>query len=420
MANLKKNRGDLILILLSLVPLLFWFSPSKFTSLGSSFQALGQAAGLVGAAMFSLVILLSVKIKWLDDHFNGLNKVYKTHHTLGAVAFILLLLHPIFLTIQYMTYSFNAGFSFFFLNNTLSILFGKISLLLMIVALILTFFIILRYERWKFFHKFLAYSFLLASLHVYLIPSDVSRNLPLRIYMLSLIGAAIFCSFILRHLIKKTYAYYITEVKQMHEITEITLAPEKEELKFKPGQFLFIKFKTMSEQHPFSISSSPSEKELKISVKNLGDYTSQIKNLTAGTKAEIHGPFGKFLPGDFKEQIWVAGGIGIAPFLGVARGIKNFPEVKATLFYTTTNKKEAVYLDELGKISKSHANLKVIPWFTEEKGRITLEAIRKLASIENKEIFLCGPVSMMRSLRLQLVSNGISKHKIYSEEFNLQ
>ena len=52
-------------------------------------------------------------------------------------------------------------------------------------------------------------------------------------------------------------------------------------------------------------------------MKALGDYTQSLKNLKPGTIAEIEGAFGKFSYTHYGDspQIWIAGGIGVTPFL---------------------------------------------------------------------------------------------------------
>ena len=77
----------------------------------------------------------------------------------------------------------------------------------------------------------------------------------------------------------------------------------------------------MNELHPFTISSAPQEDVLRLTVKASGDFTRHLfSNLKAGMDAVIEGAYGMF---DYKtggqKQIWVAGGIGVTPFLSFIR-----------------------------------------------------------------------------------------------------
>ena len=148
----------------------------------------------------------------------------------------------------------------------------------------------------------------------------------------------------------------------------------------------------------------------------IGDYTKDIKNIKSGEPALIEGPYGRF-KSNAKDQIWVAGGIGITPFLSMA---KNLKEKKADLYYCVNKKEEAVFLPELKAIAEKNKNFNLIPHYSNEKGHITANYINNTSkNIKEKDILLCGPVSMMTSLKKSFKSLGINTNKIRSEEFKL-
>jgi len=112
MPKIKNNLGWVIFIVLSLVPVVFWYflKPinARFVSLTTSLTSLGQITGLVGMAMFSLTLVLSARLKFLENYFGGLNKVYIAHHIFGSIAFILLLFHPLILAGKFIQVSIEA------------------------------------------------------------------------------------------------------------------------------------------------------------------------------------------------------------------------------------------------------------------------------------------------------------------------
>ena len=98
--NLIKKSGWWILSILSIIPLVLWIFQLPqgllFSNLSFFIRSLGDMAGLCGMAMFSLVIILSARLKVFEHFFNGINQAYIAHHVFGGLALCLLLFHPLF------------------------------------------------------------------------------------------------------------------------------------------------------------------------------------------------------------------------------------------------------------------------------------------------------------------------------------
>jgi predicted ferric reductase len=432
--NVKKlNYGWFLVLLFSLFPVVLWIlSPSfipRFSSFSVSMSNIGQLAGLIGAAMFAINLMLSTRLKFIEKLFFGLNRVYYRHSQLGQIAFILLLFHPLFLLPKYAGNSFYKAALFLLPGNNLPVNFGWLALVGMILLIIATLYIPLKYNFWKVSHKFFGLFFFLASLHIWFIPSDVSHYLPLRIYMLgiSLVGlsAYIYYTLLGKFFVKK-FDYTVKSVNILNsKVVNIEMEPLQKRLQFNPGQFVFVSFngeRISSESHPFSITSSPDSNSISVTAKKLGDYTEKLGNLPVGTKAKIEGPFGVFSYNisENNRQIWIAGGIGITPFISMAKSLKLGDDYNIDLYYCLKNESEAVYLNELKKISFSlNGKFKIIPYYSDSRGYINADVIeRQSVKLGNKDIFICAPPTMIESLKMQLKEKGISKKFIYSEEFS--
>lgn len=429
----KNNYGWLVVLGLSIFPVFLWISYQtpypRFSNFAISMASIGQILGLVGTAMFAITLILSARLKFLEKYFYGLNIVYKRHNQLGQISFILLLFHPLFLIPKYAGNSIYYAAVFLVPNGSWAQNWGLFSLITMILLIVLTLYWKPRYDIWRWTHKFLGFSFFLAALHIWLIPSDMSRYMPLRIYMLGLAFLALLAftyKTVLGRFLVKRYNYVITEVVSLSRVVEkITLEPVKEQMKFNAGQFVFISFldnNISSEAHPFSIASNPEEKNLTIIAKSLGDYTKNLANLTVGSWAQIEGPFGVFSykNSEFKDQIWISGGIGITPFLSMAKSLKLDENYNIDLYYCMNSKSEAILLDELERISVSLNNsFIVIPYCSDKLGFIKADVIQKISgSLDFKDIFLCAPPPMIKSLKTQFAKKGIDKNLLHSEEFN--
>lgn len=438
MKRYNTHTGWIIVAILAIIPVLIWLTmlpfSLRFGSIVAIFTSLGQVAGLVGIVLFAISLILSARLKFFDRHLSGLNRVYLNHSRIGAIAFILLLFHPLFLTVQYLSISLPSAASFLFSFSYWPTNFGKIALFAMIVLLVLTLFVSLRYHVWKKTHKYLGVAFFIASLHAFLIPSDISMNLVLRWYVLSLsalgIVAYIYRTILGRFLVKR-YLYTVAEVKQLNAIiTEIALVPfqPNKTMPYAPGQFAFISFADpliSSEQHPFSIVSTPESNELRFAIKKSGDYTRHIEKLQKGVMASIEGAYGKFTLSEIpnKRQIWIAGGIGITPFVSMAQYLFHQPENKEyaiDLYYCVRNDSELAYQNLLAEFASNNKNFHLISFCSDMQGRINAKVVQDTSNgLENKDILICGPSVMMRMLREQLGQLGVSKRNIHSEDFQL-
>jgi|SRR3989339_441351 len=430
----KHNYNPLIITALTVAPVVLWYlSPTptpRFFDTTTTLANFGQIFGLAGAALFAINMILSARLKFFDKIFIGLNHMYVAHKHIGQLALIFLLVHPLLLIQKYAGGSAALAFAFLIPGQNWNNNWGIFALGIMILLIILTLYLRPKYNIWKITHKFMGLAFFFASLHIYLIPSDVARYLPLRIYMLTLAGLGLITFFyraVLGRLLVKRRIYTVSSVKQLNQdVTQIDLKPDGKPILFNAGQFLFTHFidKNISaEIHPFSFASANTDNGISIVAKNLGDYTNQLSKLSIGAKAKIEGPYGAF---DFKiskyrKQIWIAGGIGITPFLSMVESLTPNNDYQIDLYYCVKNKSEAVGLEKITtRAGILNQKLKIILFCSDDLGFIDSEKIAKMSGgISEREFFICAPPAMITALRKQLTQHGIDKKLIHSEEFNL-
>lgn len=413
-------------ILLAIIPTLLWFSidpsPLRFSSIELTLTSVGQITGLIGLSLFAFNTFLSARFKWFEKVFGPLNRIYVYHHLSGILVWILLIIHPLGLL---STYGIRLLFPYY--GNWARNL-GLASLLFFDTLIILTLFIKIPYHVWKNTHKLMGLVLAMGAIHSFFVPSDISTHTPLRIYMFSILvisfGAYLFHTVLGKRFVKKT-SFMVTRVTPLSNatVTEIAMTPLNKNLIFSPGQFGFFTFDSPKyiESHPFSFTSNPADQLLTIAAKNSGDYTSRLSKLTPGVTARIEGPFGQFsyVYHSRPRQIWVAGGIGITPFVSMAKSLptSNF---QVDLFYAVKSESEAVYHDVFTQITKSNPNFRYILWNSEKAGRISATNILSpQEDLKKLDIFICGPLPMMKSLRSQFNKMQVRHSHIHTEEFNL-
>lgn len=419
-------------LLVLVAPVFLWWVDDVgrqwFGNWYSSATTWGQLVGIAGMGLLAGNLLLSGKWRFFDKWFGGLDKAYGLHRSSGKVATYLITAHLVLMSLRFWDGSFVPVTQFVLDLTYQPVLFGKVAYLILVGIVLITIFARMEYEAKRRIHKWMGVAVLFAGLHVFFIPSDVAANIPLRLYLVSLITLAL-VSYLIKTVIPKRWwlspNFIVEDVKTvLGGITEITLKPITGGRKFVPGQFAFYQFLApgLSEVHPFTISGSAVAEgsRWKIDAKESGDFTSRLAALPVGTKVLVEGPFGGFLANMREETkaVWVAGGIGITPFLSYLRthaDSRDWMGKSITLYYSVADGRAPFLLELQGIEDSSQGALRVILWNTNERSRLTTRDILSAGSA----YYLCGPGAMISSLRKQLRAKGVSAGNINFEEFKL-
>ncbi len=222
---------------------------------------------------------------------------------------------------------------------------------------------------------------------------------------------------------EKKLKYRVQEVKDLAaNIIEITLAPQEKKLKYKAGQYIFLSFmneKIGPEEHPFSLVSSPADANLRLVIKTIGDYVQNLKGLPIGSRAIVRGPLGKFSFLNFKNknQIWIAGGVGIAPFLSMSKILAEHQDYSATLFYCANTEAEMILINELKAVAIASKNFQVVSFCADKQGFITAEDIKRtVGEVKDKAILFSGPKPMVSALRQEFLEFGALETNFHTDD----
>jgi NAD(P)H-flavin reductase len=207
----------------------------------------------------------------------------------------------------------------------------------------------------------------------------------------------------------------------------------------KAGQFASLMIMSAdgwSEPHSFSISGAPEESNIRLTIKNVGKFTSAINDLKPETAVRCKGPFGAFCKDiDTKPSIvLLAGGVGIAPFLSVLRHFRNIKAGnKVVLFWVNKSIEDIFSLDETAAMTHE-LSLRVVyclsrdddvqrhfrsnnPEVFYEKGRLSGDILVKYGITKNAAFYLCGPLSMMESVIMELGKLDVGRSLVQQERF---
>jgi predicted ferric reductase len=191
----------------------------------------------------------------------------------------------------------------------------------------------------------------------------------------------------------------------------------------KPGQFAFVHGGRWEGRHPFTIASAWHEQDRKVVfvTKELGDFTSSLKDRARrGAAVKIEGPYGAFtFEDDCSLQIWIAGGVGITPFVAMMRQRQREPgsdDHEIHLFYTSESNHEEgmAKLSALAKGAAVHCHF----LHTHRDGFLTGERVRlDVPAWQAASVWFCGPAAFGQAIRRDLVAHGLGPRRFHQELF---
>jgi len=300
------------------------------------------------------------------------------------------------------------------------------------------------YQKWKLqYHhiKGLHNSTFLLSILIFLHvlgSSTTVISVVLRVYFIVLAAVAL-TAYVYHKLLRpwlKDPVYRVVKVEQpSDQVTTVGFELEKGiPVRHLPGQFAFYRFLRGvpgKEEHPFTISAgtkgSDQSSYLSFTAKALGDFTEALPSVQVGDHLKVNGPYGIFSYRSISQEspmVWIAGGIGITPFLSMARSlIQEDDAPRPVLLWNARRPEDFIYSDELKKAAEL---VPVLDGQQEHwdgrRGRISEDLLQDVLSgelIRSAVFFICGPPAMMTAVRGSLARLGVDSSHIMWERFSL-
>jgi len=206
-------------------------------------------------------------------------------------------------------------------------------------------------------------------------------------------------------------------------------------INYKAGQFITLVFDHHAEEirRSYSLSSSPDEEYLSITVKRIanGEISRYLlSKIKPGDMINAVEPAGRFTVTGFdteKDVFLFAAGSGIVPVFSQLKYMLTRPgNSSLTLIYSNQNEGSILFKDELNELAGiHHRRLKIVHLLSSQANRLTNLMVEQLIrqhlkfGINNAEIYTCGPFEYMRMIRLTLLFMGFEPGQIRKENFVL-
>ncbi len=405
---------------------------------GGALAAAGQLTALLGTYAALLEIVLMSRAPFLDQAF-GMDRLAWAHKWLGFATVWLIAGHVGPHGRRVRRSVTGSGF----LDEAATLVTTYPFILLALAAFVLFVVVALSsirasrrrmaYETWFTTHLYVYLAVALAFAHQVVVGSDFANDTVARGYWIGLYVVALGLLVAFR-----VVAPIVTSAR--HRLVVANVVPEApgvvsiyltgrdlDRLPVRAGQYFLFRFLTVEgwyRAHPFSLSAAPNGRYLRITVKDLGDWTHRLQTVSVGTRVFIEGPYG-VLTGARRTRrkvLLVGGGVGIAPLRSMLEAFPADPGDMAVV-YRARRVDEIVFASELDHLARARgASVHYLigrrgePGVPAEPlGPATLAAI--VPDAADRDAYLCGPASLMEEARASLRSLGVPHDRIHLENF---
>ena len=172
--------------------------------------------------------------------------------------------------------------------------------------------------------------------------------------------------------------------------------------------------------HPYSLSAAPTEKLMRITVKDLGDHSADLIHLRPGVRVFLEGPYGAFTSNRAtrKHVLLIGGGVGITPIRAIAEEFGD--SVQIDLIYRVSNEEELVLKQELDFMAQRSNGSMTVHYLVGSRNQHPMNAksILKIAPyFADSDIYICGPEGMVEAVRKAAREVGVPKNRFHDEAF---
>ena len=407
------------------------------STLGGILTGIGQLTALYGTYLALIQLVLMSRSPWLDQAF-GMDRLAAAHRWIGFATVWLLLGHGVFTTVGYAIgdhrnpvaelLTLVTTYPYVLMATVSGGLFAAVAISSIRMARRK-----LSYETWYGIHLYAYLAIALGFLHQLFVGTDFIHDPVAVAYWVALYVAA--AGLVLAHRVLDPI-----RLNLRHRLRVASVVPEGpgvfsiyvtgrdlDRLAVRSGQYFVWRFLTRDgwwRGHPFSISSAPNGSWLRITVKELGDWSTRLQRMPVGTRVVVEGPYGILtgLKRTRQRVLLIAGGIGITPMRALLEALPARPG-DLTLLYRVRQETDIVFRTELEALARIRgAEVQYLPGRRQPPpsgidplGPAGLQAL--VPDVRDRDVYVCGPIAMMEHVESSLRRLGLPSRQLHVERF---
>jgi len=397
-----------------------------------------QYSGVLGIGVMSVAMILATRARWLEGWLGGLDKMYWLHKWLGISGLSIAVFH--YGWAQGVKWLVQAGVltrkahhhggpelegleKILRENRGLGETVGEWAFYVMVVLLIIALIRQVPYRIFAWTHTWMCAVFLALVYHTVIMFTFAHWTTPVGAVLLLLLAAgtvsAVIVLLVQFGVIRRATEGRVTGVRPLPESrsVEVTVDLASGWKGHQPGQFAFLTVGKEANAHPFTISSAwADDGKIVFLIKALGDFTSRLSHeIAQGDRVRVEGPYGGFTFDGPARQVWVAGGVGITPFLSrlnhLAAQAAGAPKAADIDLYYCTRLEDRLFEAELSDLAvRAGVRLNIRQEATHgylDAGHLR----REVPDVARASVWFCGPEAFGRNLRRGLKLPGSRFHQ---------
>ncbi len=395
-------------------------------------------SGLLSISLMSAAMFLATRPAWLEGPLGGMDRIYRTHKWAGIMACAFAALHWLIEMSSDILKALvgregrvpkdNFG-GFLEVLRDLAEDLGEWAIYVVLAMLVITLWQRLPYRPWRFLHRAMPLLYLMLAFHALLLAPVAYWAQPVGVLLALLIAGGIYGSVMsLGGHIGRSRQVRGEVVSVSHaspEVIAVRCRLEHDWPGHRPGQFAFVSFDTSEGQHPFTIASADrGDREITFQIKALGDYTRRLAGrLEAGQAVSVEGPYGRFdiaRQQRSAQQIWIAGGIGVTPFLAWLEALQGKPGEAATadLHYCTRDRNGDPFVARLEALCDRLPAIRLHVHGSRQGQELNAETLAAGGdSARPAEVWFCGPQGLAEALHDGLRKVWCGRLRFHEEAF---
>lgn len=391
----------------------------------------GQLAGLSGTYLMLLMLLLVARLPVIERSL-GHDRLVRWHRLLGQWPIYLITLHIVLITAGYAEADRTGVVHQFsqLVESYPDVLAALVAFGLIVVAAVLSIRQVrraMRYETWWSIHLYMYLALVLAYSHqIANGQSFVGHPLDRWFWAALWIGTgATVLAWrvvvpVVRSLRHDLRVVGVTE--EAHGICSIVCrGRDLAGLQVQGGQFFQWRFLTRGHwwsAHPYSVSALPRADMIRITVKDLGDHSSELRHIPLGTRVVIEGPYGTFTRRSVlrKKVLLVGAGVGVTPVRSLLEHLPLGADV--TLILRATRDEEILFRPEFESLMARRPGQIIVLTGSRGKHPLDQRELSKLVpDIVEREVYVCGPEALSVGVAAAARVLGVPERHVHLEQF---